>query len=163
EAHRRTCNLCGPMFAEARAGRELMLSLGEGEPPAYLVHNILVATTGVTSAGTATAGRSAASRGLRAWWDAWVAPAAAVVRQPQFAMSFGMVFFSASLVMNMAGVKASDVASVSLRPSAVRHAYNDAQIKVVKWYDNIRFVYEIESKVRELKRATTPVEAAPQE
>jgi hypothetical protein len=44
----------------------------------------------------------------------------------------------------------------------VRHAYNDAQIKVVQYYDNIRFVYEIESKVRELKRANTPAEPAEQ-
>jgi hypothetical protein len=43
----------------------------------------------------------------------------------------------------------------------MRHAYNDAQIKVVKYYDNIRFVYEIESKVREFKRATTPAEPGP--
>jgi hypothetical protein len=60
-------------------------------------------------------------------------------------------------------VKPSDVAKVNLRPSALRHAYNDAQIKVVKYYDNIRFVYEIESKVRELKRANTPAEPAPKE
>ena len=58
----------------------------------------------------------------------------------------------------MAGVKPADVAKVDLRPAAIRHAYNDAQIKVVKYYDNIRFVYEIESKVRELKRANTPAE-----
>jgi hypothetical protein len=53
------------------------------------------------------------------------------------------------------------VAKVDLRPAALRHAYNDAQIKVVKFYDNIRFVYEIESKVRELKRANAPAETAP--
>jgi len=46
---------------------------------------------------------------------------------------------------------------------AVRHAYVDAQIKVVKYYDNIRFVYEIESKVRELKRANTPAQASPEQ
>jgi hypothetical protein len=28
----------------------------------------------------------------------------------------------------------------------------------VQYYDNIRFVYEIESKVRELRRAATPAE-----
>jgi hypothetical protein len=33
----------------------------------------------------------------------------------------------------------------------------------VKYYDNIRFVYEIESKVRELKRANTPAEPGPQQ
>jgi len=162
EAHRRTCEVCGPMFAEARAGRELLLSLGEVEPPAYLVHNILVATTGVTSAGTALAGRGAASRGLRAWWDSWVTPVAAFVRQPRFAMSFGMIFFSFSLALSAAGFKASDVARIDLRPAALRHAYNDAQIKVVQYYENIRFVYEIESKVRELKRAASPAEPAQQ-
>jgi hypothetical protein len=54
------------------------------------------------------------------------------------------------------------VAKVDLRPSALRHAYNDVQIKVVKYYDNIRFVYEIESKLRELKRANTPAEPSPE-
>jgi hypothetical protein len=77
-------------------------------------------------------------------------------------MSFGMIFFTFSLVLSTAGFKASDVAKIDLRPSALRHAYNDTQIKFVQYYDNIRFVYEIESKVRELKRATTPAEPGPQ-
>ena len=75
-------------------------------------------------------------------------------------MSFGMIFFMGSLGLSVAGVKPADVAKIDLRPAALRHAYNDAQIKVVKYYDNIRFVYEIESKVRELKRANTPAEPA---
>ena len=33
---------------------------------------------------------------------------------------------------------------------------------MVKYYENIRFVYEIESRVREFKRATTPAEPAPE-
>jgi len=68
-----------------------------------------------------------------------------------------------SLGLSVAGVKPADVSKVDLRPSAVRHAYNDAQIKVVKYYDNIRFVYEIESKLRELKRSNTPAEPGPTE
>ncbi|MFY9676364.1 MAG: zf-HC2 domain-containing protein [Terriglobales bacterium] len=166
DAHRRTCEVCGPMFADAIAGRELLHSLEPVEPPPYLVHNILIATSGVVSTRVATAaGFSATPRRerLREWWDAWFTPLAAFVKQPRFAMSFGMIFFSFSLALSAAGVKASDVARIDLRPSAVRHAYNDAQIKVVQYYDNIRFVYEIESKLRELKRATTPAEPAPQE
>jgi len=88
---------------------------------------------------------------------------AAFVRQPRFVMSFGMTFFSFSLALTAAGVKPKDVAKVDLRPAALRHAYNDAQIRVVKYYDNIRFVYEIESKLRELKRANTPAEPRPAE
>jgi len=165
EAHRRTCAVCGPLFADVAAGREWLRSLEPVEPPAHLVHNILVATSGVVSIRVAaTAGqRTPRAERLREWWDSWFAPVSAFVRQPRFAMSFGMIFFSFSLALNVAGVKASDVARIDLRPAAVRHAYNDAQIKVVKFYDNIRFVYEIESKVRELKRATTPAEPGPQE
>ncbi len=33
----------------------------------------------------------------------------------------------------------------------------------MKYYENIRFVYEIESRVREFKRATTPAETSPKE
>jgi hypothetical protein len=99
---------------------------------------------------------------MRERWDSFFTPLAGFVRQPRFVMSFGMIFFSFSLALNAAGVKASDVAKVDLRPSALRHAYNEAQIRVVKYYDNIRFVYEIESKVRELKRANTPAEPGPE-
>jgi hypothetical protein len=73
-----------------------------------------------------------------------------------------MIFFTFSLMVSAAGVKASDVAKIDVRPSALRHAYNSAQIKFVQYYDNIRFVYEIESKVRELRRAATPVEPNPE-
>jgi hypothetical protein len=165
EAHRRVCAICGPMFAETQAGQQWLraLALEQIEPPAYLVHNILAATSGVESRRTVSAdGRTAPfAERAREWWDSFFSPVTALVRQPRFMMSFGMIFFSFSLALSIAGVKPADVAKVDLRPAALRHAYNDAQIKVVKFYDNIRFVYEIESKVRELKRANTPAETAP--
>jgi hypothetical protein len=171
EAHRRVCAVCGPLFADAQAGQQWLRSLEAVEPPVNLVHNILAATSGVVSTRPLAATRdgSAAPIGERAreWWDSFSAsfftPVAAFVRQPRFVMSFGMIFFSFSLALSAAGVKPKDVAKVSLRPAAIRHAYNDAQIRVVKYYDNIRFVYEIESKLRELKRANTPAEPGPAE
>src|SRR5580693_5860923 len=165
EAHRRVCPTCGPMFADVEAGKLWLKSLEPVEPPAHLVHNILISTSGVlsTRSEAVTAGGRRAPFGERAreWWDSFFTPVTAFVRQPRFVMSFGMIFFSFSLAMSVAGVKPKDVAKVDLRPSALRHAYNDAQIKVVKYYDNIRFVYEIESKLRELKRANTPAEPGP--
>lgn len=167
DAHRRTCAVCGPLFADAQAGQKWLRSLEPVEPPAHLVHNILAATSGVVSTRLATTSDATRTtplgERLREWWDSWFTPTASFVRQPRFMMSFGMIFFSFSLALNAAGVKPSDVAKIDLRPSAVRHAYNDAQIKVVQYYDNIRFVYEIESKVRELKRANTPAEPGPQQ
>jgi hypothetical protein len=163
DAHRRTCAVCGPLFADVEAGRLWLRSLDPVEPPPYLMHNILAATTGVASTRLAAGtGTIPFGERVRELWDSWFAPATAFVRQPRFVMSFGMIFFIFSLVLSTMGVKATDVAKIDLHPSAVRHAYNDAQIKVVQYYDNIRFVYEIESKVRELKRATTPAEPAPE-
>jgi len=166
EAHRRACPVCGPLFAEVQAGRQWLRSLEEAEPPAHLVHNILAATSGVLSTRPPIArdGRTTPfGERVREWLDSILAPVTGVVRQPRFAMSFGMIFFSFSLALNLAGVKPKDVSKVDFRPSALRHAYNDAQIKIVKYYDNIRFVYEIESKLRELRRANTPAEPGPEE
>src|SRR5580658_7482941 len=167
DAHRRVCAVCGPLFAEVQAGQQWLRSLEAVEPPPHLVHNILAATSGVLSTrlpATTPDGRTTPfAERLRERWDSFFTPVAALVRQPRFAMSFGMIFFSFSLALNGAGVKPKDVAKVDLRPSALRHAYNDAQIKVVQYYDNIRFVYEIESKLRELKRANTPAEPGPVE
>ena len=165
EAHARVCAVCGPLIADALAGQKWLSSLAEVEPPAHLLHNILASTSGISSARLLanTPERRATGFGERArqWWDSFVTPTAAFVRQPRFVMSFGMIFFSFSLALSAAGVKASDVANISLRPTAIKRSYYTTQGKVVKFYENIRFVYEIESRVREFKKATTPAEPGP--
>src|SRR5215470_6221885 len=166
DAHRRICAVCGPLFADVQAGLKWMQSLEEVEPPAHLVHNILAATSGVVTtrmpALSPRASTASFTDRVRAWWDSYFTPVAAFVRQPRFVMSFGMIFFSFSVILNTAGVKAADVAKIDLRPTALHHTYIDVQNRVVKYYDNIRFVYEIESKVREFKRANQPTEPAAQ-
>ena len=165
DAHGRVCSICGPLLADAVAGRQWLKSLEEVEPPAHLMNNILAATSGISSARlhAATPGRPVTGVGdrMRQWWDSFITPTSAFVRQPRFVMSFGMIFFSFSLALSAAGVKPSDVAKIDVRPSAVKRNYYLAQAKVVKFYENIRFVYEIESRVREFKRSTTPAEPGP--
>ena len=166
EAHRKGCPLCGPLFADAQAGQKWLRSIEEVEPPSNLVHNILVATTGIESTRPQTvrpqAGKAPFGERAREWWDSFSTPTARFVRQPRFVMSFGMIFFSFSLALSAAGVKPADVARIDLRPAALKHAYNTTEGRVVKFYENIRFVYEIESRVREFKRATTPAEPGPE-
>jgi hypothetical protein len=146
-----------------QAGRSWLKSLDEAEPPANLVHNILIATSGQESRlSSASATRSWKDQ-LTGWLRPVFAPLFAMARQPRFAMSFGMVFFSMSITMSLAGVKISDLRHVDLRPSAVRRTYYETSGKIVKYYENIRFVYEVESRVRELKRVTTPAPPEPEE
>jgi hypothetical protein len=165
QAHARACAVCGPLLAEADAGRRWLKSLAEVEPPTNLVHNILVATTGRESKRVATRSQTESSWADRftAWLRPVFAPVLAVSRQPRFAMSFGMAFFSLSVSLSLAGVKASDVRHVDLRPSAIKRTYYETTGRVVKYYENIRFVYEIESRMRELKRVTAPAETTPKE
>jgi hypothetical protein len=158
EAHRASCLSCGPMFAEASAGRAWLAELKDVEPPANLVHNILAATIGQVEAPA-----PAAHHGEGVWHRlrGWVQPVVAPLLQPRFAMSFGMAFFSVSLILNLLGVRLSDLRYVDLTPSGIVRGYYDTQARITRYYENIRVVYEIESRVQQLKRATTPEESNP--
>jgi hypothetical protein len=85
-------------------------------------------------------------------------------------MSFGMAFFTLSVTLSLSGVRLSDLRQLDLRPSAIRRTYYETTGRVAKYYENIRFYYEIESTVRQFnevknevkKEATTPA-ASPHE
>ncbi len=163
QAHSRTCSACGPLFAEVTAGRNWLKDLTEVEPPVSLVTNILASTTGVDTQrlrANVSAGQPGVSwlDRLQAWASETLQPIWGTVRQPRFAMSFGMAFFSLSVALSVLGVKPADLRSVSLRPAAIRHTYYNTQARVVRYYENIRFVYEVESRVRELKRTVEPAQ-----
>jgi hypothetical protein len=163
DAHRAECPNCALMYAEAESGLSFLNSLEEVEPPKNLVHNIMVATVG------AAAPAKAATEPGAKWWQKWrtaLRPVLGPVLQPRFAMSFAMAFFSISAVLNLSGVKLSKVTAADLRPSALRDAavrtYYETTARAVRYYDNLRFVYEIESRVRELKNAMPDSATEPQ-
>jgi Putative zinc-finger len=163
EAHGRVCPACGPLLADAQAGHRWLKGLPEVEPPVNLVHNILAATTGREVSTAPAAPSRTWKEALGGWLRPVFGPVLAMARQPRFAMSFSMVFFSLSITMSLAGVNMSDIRHLDLRPSAVKHAYYTTTGKVVKYYENIRFVYEVESRVREFRRSVAPAEPAPAE
>lgn len=156
ESHARVCGICGLLLQEAEAGRSWLKSLQEVEPPAELMTNILLRTSGVLPAQAKE--RLSWPDRVRGLLETIVSPIIGVARQPRFAMSFGMAFFTLSVSLSLAGVKLSDLRHISLRPSAIRHSYYEASGRVVKYYENIRFVYEIESRVRQFKQTTMPAE-----
>ena len=163
QAHARVCPACGPLFAEAEAGRNWLKGLTEVEPPVNLVDNILASTTGVDTHRlhvhvSNEQRRISSLERAQAWLSNAMQPVWDTVRQPRFAMSFGMAFFSLSVALSVAGVKPSELRQISLRPTAIRHTYYNAQARVVRYYENIRFVYAFEASVRGLKRNLTPAE-----
>ena len=158
QSHRQSCALCSVMFAEAEAGKTWLHALEEAEPPRNLMHNILAATSGVESARVPAAQSSPWAERI----FGRILPVLAPMMQPRFAMSFAMAFFSVSIMLNLAGVRVTDLKYVDLRPAAVRdntvRSFYETTARVEKYYENLRLVYEIESRVRELTNAATPAE-----
>ena len=162
QTHAGSCRACGPLLAEAEAGRNWLKGLTEVEPPASLVNNILASTTGVDTQRLRT---TVPVRQPRVSWlervqASFLEPVWAMVRQPRFAMSFGMAFFALSVGLTVAGVKPADIRTIDLRPSAIRHTYYNTQARVVRYYDNVKVVYELQSMLHELRR-TAPAEPGP--
>jgi hypothetical protein len=162
QAHAGACKNCGPLLAEAEAGRTWLKGLTEVEPPASLVANILASTTGVDTQRLWTEAR--APQRTISWWEhvqaSFLEPMWTVVRQPRFAMSFGMAFFALSVTLTMLGVKPADVRAISLRPAAIRHTYYNTQARVVRYFDNVRPVLELQAALRSIKR-NAPAEPGP--
>jgi hypothetical protein len=154
EAHQQSCPACNAMVEEAKAGMHWLKGLDEVEPPRHLVHNILTQTIGALPSEHAVV----SPRG-----DGWLdrlkgrlAPIFAPVATPRFAMSFGMAFFSITLLLSIAGLRISDLRRLDLSSRGITKAYYSTQARVIRYYENIRLVYEIESRVRDLRRVATP-------
>lgn len=165
ELHREKCPTCGAFFREASAGMNWLESLEEVEAPANLVHNILAATTVRAELAPVAIPKAGWKERLSGVLADLAAPVRALVRQPRTALTAGMAMFSLTLSLNLAGVKLSDLRHVDLRPSAIKESatmkYYETSSRVVKYYENIRLVYEVESRLQELKRATNTDEDRP--
>jgi len=154
EAHQQACPTCGEEYQEAAAGMHWLKALEEVEVPRNLVHNIMVQTVGALPVE-----REKVAAPAESWWHRLkgrVAPVFAPLVSPRFAMSFGMAFFSITMLLNVAGFHVSDLKHVDLSARGFQRAYYSTEARVVRYYENMRLVYEIESRMRDLRRAATP-------
>jgi hypothetical protein len=157
ERHTAQCPACSVLLQETKSGFDWLHALDEVEPPLNLVHNVIAATTGAE----AEAGAPAIMP--RKSWKERFLPKVALVMTPRFAMSFGMAFFSLSMLMSVSGVRVTDLRHLDLTSKGIRKTYYETQARATRYYENIRLVYEIESRVRQLKKAATTPESKDQE
>jgi hypothetical protein len=126
------------------------------------VHNILAATTMQSKAASASAPKLGWKGRISEMLSDIAQPLRALVREPRLLMTAAMAIFSVTLSLNLVGVKVSDLKHIDLRPSAMREAatirYTEASNRVIQYYYSIRLVYEVESRLQELKRATSAEE-----
>jgi hypothetical protein len=154
EEHQKSCPACAAMYQEAAAGMHWLKGLEDIEPPKHLVHNTLAQTIG-----TVAEERTKPALIGENWLDRLkgrISPVFAPVVTPRFAMSFGMAFFSITMLANIAGFHISDLKHVDMTAKGLQKTYYSTEARVVRYYENIRLVYEIESRVRDLRRSAVP-------
>lgn len=160
EAHKATCASCAALYEEARKGREWLEFLSpEPDVPAGLLERIL-ARTGPGHSASMPVPALAGARGVPAfvppvWQQQGFMARTRQAMQPGLLMTAAMAFFSIALTLNLTGVRLSTLRLADLRPVAVRsymeRQLNMASVPIVRYYDHLRFVYEVESRVRQLR------------
>ncbi len=84
--------------------------------------------------------------------------------EPRLAMTAAMAFFSIALTLNLTGVKLNLLSASDLKPSRLKKSYYEATAQAVRYYDNLRVVRVLESRVDDLRQngqRDEPVQPAP--
>jgi Putative zinc-finger len=172
QAHQAACPACAALLEEVRRGRQWLEFLSpEPEVPAGLLDRIL-AQTGPGNqpddpsewAGSALPVPAAAGAVPAFVPPAWQQPGFVArmryAAQARFLMTAAMAFFSIALTLNITGftlatVHVTPLRLADLRPRTmqayVERQFSMASVPIVRYYDHLRFVYEVEARVRELR------------
>jgi|GEM_PF-221494 hypothetical protein len=167
--HMAGCAACAALFEEARRGREWLEFLSpEPEVPEGLLDKILASTGPGQAAGHSLVTTSGeALPVLPAWQQPGLVARVRRFAEPRLMMTAAMAFFSIALTLNLTGVRLTGLKLSDLRPSSIRSFMERrltlASTPIIRYYDHLRLVYEVQSRVRELRRNSEGENAAPQE
>jgi hypothetical protein len=184
DRHMAECGPCSQLLADAKRGAAWleMLRDPQPEPPADLLEKILAQTSGgpiavpatraadtlgapALAPGYAHVGRPAGYGKVLSFPQRVMTSLKPVGMQPRLAMTAAMAFFSIALTMNLTGVRVTDL---SLRPSTIKRQVAHVNASVARYYEGLRVVYELESRLRDFQAVqgdenSRPQETAPQQ
>lgn len=148
DEHVRGCEACAAALEDARAAVAFMDGAADVEVPDELVTRILYRTHGETPAQGAQK-EEAAGGGWLGWLHGFFRP----VLAPRFAMGMAMTILSFSMIGRMAGIPQRPLTAADLEPAqiwaAIDHKAHRTYDRFVKYIDNLRLVYEIQSRLSE--------------
>ena len=169
DVHVAGCVECAQEFEDAQRGAAWlgMLKVQTPEPPADLLARILAETTGV--AGSAATPVFAAApvqqhteargSGFGRWVSGFTGKLAGAFSfdgaratfQPRLAMTAAMAFFSIALTLNLTGVRLKDLRAANFTPNGMKRTVADMSASATRSFQNLRVVYQVESRVSELR------------
>jgi hypothetical protein len=143
EAHLQTCGTCAEFAADAGAAVTFIARSEAVEPPRELVNRLLFQIPARQQTKTSGLG--------------WLRGKFAPVLQPRYAMGMAMTILSFSMLWQFAGIS-HPLRQEDLRPDKVWSSLDDkvhrTWERAVKYYDNLRFVYEIQSRLNDWGRTS---------
>jgi len=81
-------------------------------------------------------------------------PIGQIMLQPRLAMTAAMAFLSIALTMDLTGIHPLSLRASDLKPSSLQRDFASANARVVQYYEGLRVVYELESRVHDLQNAS---------
>lgn len=151
-AHFAGCARCGPMVESVRSLVSRIHGLEELPEPPRLVRNIL----------DATLGPRAQRAGWRRWFSLnWVP----VLWEPRFAMGALTVAASLMIVLHTSGLTLAKIRKADLSPTNILRTSNRqvhlVYARSVKYVNDLRVVYEIQSRLQPEPEPTSAPAASP--
>lgn len=142
ESHLARCTACAELVRDASAAVAFMERAADVEPPAELLNRIIFQ---LPLGHHATARRPGLGSILRHWLQP--------VLQPRFAMGMAMTILSFSMLARFAGISTHQLTPSELNPTKIWRSLDDKAHRTwertVKFYESLRVVYEIQTRVRE--------------
>lgn len=142
-AHRDSCAACREYAAEVLGAAAFLERVAVVEPPKELLTKILYDLPG------GAAPRPGGAGGLRGFLNHWVGP----VLAPKLAMGMAMTILSLSMLASVFKVPLRPLSAADLDPVKIVASVEDeahrAWNRAVKYYENLRLVFEIQSRLQE--------------
>jgi hypothetical protein len=147
ELHAAECAPCGAFMADVNSGVSFLETMPAVEPPSELITRI---------AFQSPVGRIRGPFDKQTVWSRfsqkWLQP----VLQPKFVMGAAMMVISFTMLERCTGSRVERVQSADLNPVRVWGGMEMKAVRMkdrmLKYYENLRVVYEVEARLRDLQR-----------
>ena len=147
ELHAGTCASCREFMADVKGMAAMLERVEDVEPPAELITRI---------AFQAPRGRSRDGLDVFGFWSELKAKWLQPLLQPKLAMGMAMTVLSFSMLARCTGAPVQHLQAADLNPGKVLASMEDRVLRtrdrVVKNYENLRVVYEIESRLNDIQQ-----------
>lgn len=146
EQHASTCSGCRELLNDAAGALSLLKNVPEVTPPSELITRL---------AYLAPTGRTRQPFERQGWVSRWASNWLQPILQPRPVLGMAMTVLSFAMLERCTGVRVQHIQAAELNPVRIWGGVEDKAVRLrdrgVKYYENLRWVYEIETQLKSLQ------------